>query len=241
MQKGFLKVNRTSTLWKQWSWLLVVGIAFGGLFSPRVGLLLLPIMATLFITAVFRGKYWCGSLCPHASLFDHLLLPVSAARKIPSWLRSKPFVFGFFVLFMVMFVQRVVSVVPLWGTLGFWDRLGFLLSLNYLTPTLIGSMLAVTVNSRAWCTFCPMGTMQLLAYRLGKRVGLTRKTDQLITMSHPDKCRECGRCARVCPMQLEPYNSLSEDNQFVDEACIRCSVCVKECPLKLLSLGSKVE
>lgn len=241
MAENHLRVNRTFTAWKQWSWVLVVVIAFGGLVVPRVGLLLLPIMLGLFLTAVFRGKYWCGNLCPHASLFDQLLLPVSAMRKIPSWLRSRPFAIGFFTFFMVMFVQRLSSVIPLWGTMTFWDRFGFVFSLNYLMPTVIGSLLAVTVNSRAWCTFCPMGTMQLLAYKLSKRVGLAAKTDRLITMSAPDQCRQCARCAKACPMQLAPYKSLSASNQFEDEACIRCAVCVEECPLKLLSLESKVD
>ncbi|MDD2630217.1 MAG: 4Fe-4S binding protein, partial [Limnochordia bacterium] len=59
-----------TTLWQQVTWLLMPIIALGGLYYHKLGLLLLPIMLTLIVLGVFRGKYWCGKLCPHGSLFD---------------------------------------------------------------------------------------------------------------------------------------------------------------------------
>ncbi|MFP4662487.1 MAG: 4Fe-4S dicluster domain-containing protein, partial [Halanaerobiales bacterium] len=51
-----------------------------------------------------------------------------------------------------------------------------------------------------------------------------------------EMCHSCGKCARVCPMQLTPYTDFSDKNQFDHEVCIRCSTCVENCPAGILSL-----
>jgi ferredoxin/flavodoxin len=42
----------------------------------------------------------------------------------------------------------------------------------------------------------------------------------------PEKCNNCGICARVCPM-----GSINPDNVFeVTGVCIKCHACVRKCP-----------
>ena len=115
------------TPWQKIAWILVPIIAFGGLWFHKLGLLLLPIMVTLIVLGFRNGKYWCGKLCPHGSLFDFILGPYSAQGKSLGALRS-PWLWlqgGFFAFYMFMFTHRLVRVLPLFGSMAFWDKLGF--------------------------------------------------------------------------------------------------------------------
>ncbi|MGI6165767.1 MAG: 4Fe-4S binding protein [Limnochordia bacterium] len=221
-----------TTLWQQVTWLLMPIIALGGLYYHKLGLLLLPIMLTLIVLGVFRGKYWCGKLCPHGSLFDVVLKPFTSNKRTPKILGSGGFRLVLFGLYMFMFIRRVARVLPLFGTLGFWDKLGLLLAINYLVPTVLGTVLALTIRRRAWCWICPMETMQQAAYWFGSKTGLNRGTDVRVTQTNLANCKDCGKCSRVCPMGIQ----LPTRDQLADPRCIKCGICVANCPTDLLQL-----
>lgn len=225
----------TLTRWQETAWILVPIIAFGGLWFHKLGLLLLPIMATLIVLGFRNGKYWCGKLCPHGSLYDAIL-----ARWTPRNHRSSRFLDarwvqgGFFAFYMFMFARRLMLVIPLWGTLTFWDKLGFLMAVNYLMPTIIGSALAILVRRRAWCSICPMGTMQKISHSLGSAMKLNLATDKRVTMTDLSACRSCGLCQRACPMGI----SLPIEGQLTSSECIKCEACIVACPTGVLAMQS---
>lgn len=221
------------TPWQKTAWILVPIIAFGGLWLHKLGLLLLPIMVTLIVLGFRNGKYWCGKLCPHGSLFDFILRPYSRENKssLP-FLGSKWVQGGFFAFYMVMFIHRLVRVIPLFGSMAFWDRLGFLMAVNYLMPTLLGSVMAVLARRRAWCSICPMGTMQKISHSLGRMTKLNTLTDRRVTMVNPEACRNCGLCQRVCPMGI----SLPIQGQLNSPECIKCESCILSCPVGALAM-----
>lgn len=237
----YIKTNRVFNTFKKFSWVLIPLIAFGGLYYPLFGLLLAPIMITLITLGFFKGKYWCGNLCPHGSLFDSFVIHLSLNKTIPGLFRSNVLKGGFFVFYMTMFTLRVIKVSQLWGSMVFLDRLGFIFAMNYLIPTTVGTVLALFVSTRAWCSFCPMGTMEQLAYKLGKITGLNKYTDEKVTVTAAQLCHKCGKCSRVCPMQLKPYKNFSDSNQFDDENCIRCTTCIENCPAGILSMAKAHE
>jgi len=116
---------------------------------------------------------------------------------------------------------------------------GMIFSTTYLMVLIAGGLLAVFINPRTWCQFCPMGSIQTLFYKLGKAMGVTEARDEKITVEHPLLCHSCGKCARVCPMQLAPFKEFAENsNQFDDERCIRCITCIQYCPAGILYLAS---
>lgn len=238
MNSFYLKTNRIFTRLRKYSWLFILLVAFGGLWYPKLGLLMIPIMITLMVMGLVRGKYWCGNLCPHGSLFDYIILPISFNRKIPRGFSSILVRSLAFVWFCYMLIQRLIKVFEIWETTAFLDKLGYIFVMNYFIVTILGTSLAILINPRAWCTFCPMGTMEVLLYKLGKLLRITRHTDKKITISDPKLCLACGKCAQVCPVQLTPYLEFSANNQFDSEACIKCSTCVKNCPAHILSLES---
>jgi ferredoxin hydrogenase large subunit len=70
----------------------------------------------------------------------------------------------------------------------------------------------------------------------------------------PDKCKECGMCAKSCPYnaiadlirpckKVCPVNAISMDEEGIciidDEKCIRCGQCIHRCPFG--AIGSKTD
>lgn len=239
MKNNYIKTNRTFTTIRKYGWIITLLVAFGGLWEPKLGLIVLFIMAGLTITSFFTGRYWCGNFCPHGSLFDKLLLPISKNKKIPPFLKSNIMIIGFFIFFMFNFSRKALKVFSLWGSFDFLDKLGLLFVNTYLMVLFIGGLLAIFTTPRTWCQFCPMGSLQKLSYKLGKALGIPQKTEKKITISSIDKCLNCGKCAKVCPFQLTPYLEFSSNNQFDDINCIKCSTCIENCPVKILSLETE--
>ncbi|OPZ80452.1 MAG: Ferredoxin-2 [bacterium ADurb.Bin429] len=49
-----------------------------------------------------------------------------------------------------------------------------------------------------------------------------------------EQCNACGRCARVCPMELYP-GAHREEGVMTHGDCLKCSSCVVACPRQALS------
>ena len=73
---------------------------------------------------------------------------------------------------------------------------------------------------RPFCKYlCPLGAF----YALFQRVSVVRiKVDA-------GACTGCGRCSRVCAMQVDPHKTPNSPE------CIRCGDCMKACPMHALS------
>lgn len=236
MSNFYIKANRVFSPWRKYSWIFTLTVAIGGLWFPLLGLLVIPVMIGLTAVSFFKGRYWCGNICPHGSLFDSLLYPISKNKKIPSLLKSKAFGLIFLFAFFYKLLSKFVSITSLWGNFAFWERLGFIFVSSYLMVTIVGGAASIALSSRTWCNFCPMGTIQKGSYALGKLFGIAPKTDERIVISDVNKCYDCGKCAKVCPMQLAPHKNFDNDNSFKSADCIKCSTCVAQCPAKLLDL-----
>lgn len=231
----YIKTNRTFSKLRKYGWIFTVLIAIGGQWVPKLGLLVLLVMLGLTVTSLFKGRYWCGNVCPHGSLFDSLL-PLSKNKKIPKVLKSKALIVGFILFFMINLANKIVNISSYWGTFDFLDKLGLIFSNTYLMVMIVGGLLSVFVTPRTWCQFCPMGTMQKASSFIGNKLGISKKTNKMVTIESIDKCISCGKCEKVCPFQLSPYKNFNENNQFDDVNCIKCSTCIVSCPKKILSL-----
>jgi polyferredoxin len=234
----YIKTNRAFTFIRKRAWIITLLIALGGLWYPKLGLLVIPIMLSLSIMSFFKGRFWCGNFCPHGSLYDVITLPLSFNRKIPAIITSKIAPALVFIWFGYNMTRKFIKAFSSFGTGQFLDKLGFVFVSTYLMVLIVGGLLSIFITPRTWCHFCPMGTIQVLAYKLGKLLGVAQRTDERVTISAKEKCRSCGKCARVCPMQLTPHQEFSERNQFDSEKCIKCSTCVVNCPAGILSLSS---
>ncbi len=194
-------------------------------FYPVIGLLALICMIGPVLTSIWHGRYWCGHVCPRGSMYDRLLSKYSPHRPIPKFVRT----FGFR-LFMVVFIFTMfgiqLSFAKNWGDVGrvFWTII--------LITTIVGIVLSFIYAPRTWCSFCPMGTIS--RWVAPKKEPLPKGFKSVHVSS---ACQmKCKSCARVCPMQLTPYDSRGEAAGYLHPDCIKCGKCTLACPTKIMEL-----
>lgn len=192
--------------------MIVLIVSIGGIFYPKLGYILLVVFATLLIIAPFRGRWFCGNLCPRGSFVDFWLAPLSRKLKIPPFLGSMWIRIPIFIALMGFMIYRLL------GTQGVVDRIGMVFVTLCIITTSIAILFGVIIAPRTWCTFCPMGTLQRIMG--GSKYQL--KLDG-------DLCIDCKKCQKVCPMQL-PVNEIQD---LPD--CIKCGRCIDACPKDALS------
>ncbi len=202
----------------QWILVPVVPIVIGlGWRYPILGFAVPVVMLMGLIGAVFRGRYVCGNLCPRGAFFDRVIAPISRMGRTPLFLRQRAFRWPLLIILMGFMLYRILQNPADWRHWGrvFWGMC--------LVTTAVGVILGFFLRPRAWCFFCPGGTMQNI-------VGLLRHPLQF----DGAKCKECKVCERVCPMGL-PIVSWKKTGTVLERDCIQCMECAAVCPVQALS------
>lgn len=194
--------------------ILVLIVSIGGLWYPALGYFMLLIFATIFLSSPFRGRWFCGNLCPRGSFVDFWVSKISKKRKIPDVLRSLWIRLPIFFLLMGFMGYRIAGIL---GSLNTFEKIGMVFVTMCLVTTTISVLLGTYLSPRTWCFFCPMGTAQRLLG--GKKYPLKLAKE---------KCINCSKCDKVCPMQLK----VREDDTKPD--CIKCGRCISACPKNAL-------
>lgn len=192
--------------------IIVPIVIIGGLFNPLFGYFLLLDMILLMIISPFKGRFFCGNLCSRGLFNDFILSKISRKIKIPSLFKNMKFRIVVLTLMMSFMIYRVIQ------SQGIIYKLGAVFVSMYIMQTLIISIIAVTISPRAWCNFCPAGTIQ----RFFDRKKYLLKADK-------SKCINCGICNKVCPMEIPVKDIINHPD------CIKCGRCVAACPKKALS------
>lgn len=187
-------------------------VLIGGLFYPKLGYFIPLVFAILLIIAPFRGRWFCGNLCQRGSFLDFWLAPLSRRLKIPAKFRSMWIRVPIFVALMGFMAFRMMQ------TEGVVDTIGMVFVTSFILTSSFGILFGVAIAPRAWCSFCPMGTVQ----RIIDRGRYTLKVDL-------DRCIKCGKCEKICPMQL-PVSRIIDNPD-----CIKCGRCIEACPKDALS------
>ncbi len=197
-----------------WILLVYLVVAF---FFPVVGWLAFICMIAPVALSVFRGRYWCGNYCPRGSFYDRVISKISRHKTIPPFLRLVPFR-----IFMVLFIFAMFGV-QMYLAWGDWAKMGGVFWNIIFVTTLVGIVLGYLYSPRAWCTFCPMGSLSAWV--------ASRKAKPSFENIHvADSCVLCKKCAKVCPMQLKPYEAKGVEAGMMDPDCIKCGVCIPKCP-----------
>lgn len=195
----------------------------------------------LMFVGALMGRFVCGWLCPFGLIQD-LLHKIPFPKKIDSFkgdklLRKlKYMILLVFVILLPMFLVDVLGqgapyfcklICPA-GTLeggiplvlfnkSMRSALGFLYAWKnvLLAVTVVLSMLIY----RPFCKYiCPLGAV----YSVFNPVSVFRyRVDK-------EKCTDCGACAKVCKMQVDPVKNANHPE------CIRCGACKKACPVKAI-------
>lgn len=198
------------------------------------------IVGLLSIFGVFMGRFICGFLCPFGwfqDLLHRIPLKKFSTKKVKP-LRYVKYVMLFFVVGLMPFLFTNVAgmgepyfckyVCPqgvLEGGIplaianpGIRAALGFLFS--WKTGILIAVVILSILLYRPFCKWlCPLGAF----YSFFNRLSFYQYQVDF------DKCIDCGKCAKVCGMDVD-----IRKNQAHPE-CIRCGECEKACPTGAIS------
>ena len=167
-------------------------------------------VAKIFGPLIF-GRGFCGYACWTAMVLDFLPYKTRALpRKNIGWIRYLSFALSF--LFVsALFLLKVGNL----ERIMFWTFL-----LGNLAYYLVGIALAFLFkDNRAFCKYiCPVTVfLKPMSYFSLVRIRCDKT-----------KCISCGKCKKVCPMDVEMTDNSRKRKNGTD--CILCMECVKVCP-----------
>ena len=194
----------------------------------------------LILLGVLLGRVICGFLCPFG-WFQELLHKIPTKKL--STKKLKPLTYLKYVVLLVMVVLLPVLVtnqlgmgdpffckylcpqgvlegaIPLsMANAGIRAALGSLFTWKFIV--LLTVIVLSIVFYRPFCKWlCPLGAF----YALLNKVSLFQmQVDQ-------SKCVSCGKCAKVCKMDVDVTKSPNHTE------CIRCGMCIRACPTEAVS------
>ncbi len=208
------------------------------------------LLGFFLLVGTLFGRLVCGFLCPFG-LIQELLYKIPFVKKIKTFRLDRPLrwlkyiILAVFVILLPLFIVDAAGTGSPWfckwicpaGTLeggiplisaspALQGVIGFLF--NWKLAILLITVLLSILIYRPFCKYiCPLGAI----YALFNKVSVYRY--------HVDreKCTSCGKCEKVCPMQISPVR---ETNHL---ECIRCGGCKEICSSGAItsgfSLGSK--
>lgn len=199
-------------LWfTRYLWIIMAIVLAAGPWYPALGFIVPVVFAAAFVSGITRGRWMCGNLCPRGSFNDFVLDRLSRRQKVPEILSSMWLRIPVIALMMGFMAYRLVE------TQGALNKLGMVFVTMCWITTIIAVFLGVGLNPRAWCVFCPMGTLQNILGRGKSKVAVDKSI-----------CVDCEKCVNACPMNLDCRDADKDD-------CILCERCVLACPKKALS------
>ena len=171
-------------------------------------------VAKIFGPLIF-GRGFCGYACWTAMVLDFLPYKTRALpRKNIGWIRYLTFALSF--LFVsTLFLLKVGNL----ERIMFWAFL-----FGNLAYYLVGIALAFLFkDNRAFCKYiCPVTVfLKPMSYFSLVRIRCDKT-----------KCISCGKCKKVCPMDVEMTDNSRKRKNGTD--CILCMECVKVCPKEAL-------
>lgn len=173
-------------------------------------------VAKIFGPLLF-GRGWCGYACWTAMVLDLLPYKTPALpRKNIGWIRYIVFLASLLFVGSLFWLQ-----VPGMDRILFWSFV-----IGNLLYYAAGIALAFALrDNRAFCKYiCPITVfLKPASYFSLLRV----KTDA-------DKCVSCGKCQKVCPMNVDMANPSHRRANGTE--CILCFRCIDQCPQKALHL-----
>ena len=188
----------------------------------------------LILLGVLLGRVICGFLCPFG-WFQELLHKIPTKKL--STKKLKPLTYLKYVVLLPVLVTNQLGMgdpffckylcpqgvlegaIPLsLANAGIRSALGSLFTWKFIV--LLTVIILSIVFYRPFCKWlCPLGAF----YALLNKVSLFQmQVDQ-------SKCVSCGKCAKVCKMDVDVTKSPNHTE------CIRCGMCIRACPTDAVS------
>lgn len=193
----------------------------------------------VFISALILGRAFCGWFCWFGGYQDLISWGIGGRFKIkfPRHILLYLGLIPFVSLGLKMYSSWIVhwlSGVP--GRFNFnlafvepWGGQQTGISILF-TLVLYGPALMYVFGRRAWCRhLCPIGALLSIFSKFSStRFRLTS-----------EDCSGCGRCTRVCDMEIDVAGELERYGEVQSTSCIVCFKCSDVCPEEALSYTMK--
>jgi polyferredoxin len=166
------------------------------------------------LLAMILGKFMCGKVCPLGWIQEWV-------HKIPFPWKVKTFK-GEKILLWLKYVSLLfLVVIPFLGMEPDEKQNRFSI-FNIITPAII--LVALIIIYRPFCKY-------ICAY--GAIASLLNLISPYRYRIDGNKCINCGKCAKVCKMNVDVHKKSNRAE------CIRCGKCIKACPAKAIYTGFK--
>ena len=195
------------------------------------------IVGLLSLFAITAGRFFCGYICPFGFFQDLLdkipIKKIKIPKKAAAALKYLKFAILALFVFILPFALQdkygmsdpyfckyicpsgiLLGALPLIAVnKALVASLGTLFSVKFIILTII--TLLSMIFYRPFCRFlCPLGAF----------LGIFNPIS-LYRLKINDKCIKCGKCERVCKIDIPTYKTPNSPE------CIRCGECVKVCPV----------
>lgn len=208
------------------------------------------LIGQLILTGLIGGRWVCGWLCPYGFLMDIFdKLPGKRIKLHLNFTYIKYVFLAILVISSIAYMFKEESEILLYCSyfcpVGFYygvleyalttglesvleqmPFIHFMLVYHFLMGlmVIIGS---IKLGGRFFCKYaCPLGAVY----------GLFAKISVFKIELNNNKCVNCGKCEKVCPMDI----SILDESLRSRSCCISCTRCVKACPSKKIEFKASL-
>jgi len=193
----------------------------------------------VLISVLLFGRAFCAWFCWFGGYLDLVewgigdKLKLKLPHTMPLHLAVIPFVALFAKVYGSLFVNWLNDV-PATFTFNLADTEpwgGQQTGVSILiTSVLYGPVLLYFLGRHAWCRhLCPIGALLKIFNGIG--IGKVRLVNQ--------ECNGCGKCNRLCEMQVDILGNLKDQGQINSSDCIRCLKCADGCPTGAIAFSMR--
>jgi polyferredoxin len=204
------------------------------------------IFGSLFIFSLFMGRIFCGYICPMGGMQD--AMGKIRERRIKR--RSFFVKWLIFIPWLALMIFLPFMTKPEWQGIGFFNGIGgkvdffgmegilvkgvSILSLHglliYYIIIILLLILGFAVGKRSFCHHvCWIGPFMII----GRWISNKLRIPSLRLQAQNEKCNQCKRCDRACPMSLEVHEFVIRGD-MEDSNCILCGECIETCPRNVI-------
>lgn len=194
----------------------------------------------LLAVGILFGRLVCGWICPFGLIQE--IIHKIPSPKLKLWKGLNLIKYIILIVFVILMPVIAVNYMGMGqpafcqyicpaGTLeGGIPLLTTHPELRQTIGALFGLKAAILVLTLIGCVFIYRFFCKMIC-PLGAIYGLLNKISMYHIKIDDDKCTECGRCAKVCKMDVDPAKNPNSAE------CIRCGKCAESCPSKAIYMG----